>query len=413
MDAATAQPMIDEVDDAIKQAESLAASTSDPTLQGQQENATAMLRKSWSDWSTRQLQQTESNPPTRTDENWTEYGGTTDESDANSGSLLAQAKRFIRDNGSIYAQWSAAINTAGNAAQAVESYVQSNIKAWRTALEGYKASLAAFQAKEQSAQGLEAALKPVADQLSPEAHELLYGQSAQDAVNKLALLPTLISKAEAVISALESGEAAIFSGGDVQLATDAGAAPQTVEQQLQTPTDFSMMTAAGVDQDETGAQGIVSLGNPWAVAGLVVAGLIALLAIIGTIVAWLEGYYQHLGQVSQSDEINKLLAVANNPNSTPEAREAAKKAIEELAKHPPPDPLKPLAALGQELEELLKTGAYIAGGVALVLGGRWVWDNFGDEIKAWLKKTFGRKTNPRRRRARNGKRRTHRRRNYA
>ena len=42
-----------------------------------------------------------------------------------------------------------------------------------------------------------------------------------------------------------------------------------------------MMTAAGVDQDETGAQGIVSLGNPWAVAGLVVAGLIALLAIIG------------------------------------------------------------------------------------------------------------------------------------
>ena len=224
MDAATAQPMIDEVDDAIKQAESLAASTSDPTLQGQQENATAMLRKSWSDWSTRQLQQTESNPPTRTDENWTEYGGTTDESDANSGSLLAQAKRFIRDNGSIYAQWSAAINTAGNAAQAVESYVQSNIKDWRTALEGYKASLAAFQAKEQSAQDLEAALKPVADQLSPEAHELLYGQSAQDAVNKLALLPTLLSTAEAVISALESGEAAIFSGGDVQLATDAGAA---------------------------------------------------------------------------------------------------------------------------------------------------------------------------------------------
>ena len=194
MDAATAQPMIDEVDDAIKQAESLAASTSDPTLQGQQENATAMLRKSWSDWSTRQLQQTESNPPTRTDENWTEYGGTTDESDANSGSLLAQAKRFIRDNGSIYAQWSAAINTAGNAAQAVESYVQSNIKDWRTALEGYKASLAAFQAKEQSAQDLEAALKPVADQLSPEAHELLYGQSAQDAVNKLALLPTLIRR---------------------------------------------------------------------------------------------------------------------------------------------------------------------------------------------------------------------------
>ena len=384
MDAATAQPIIDEVDNAIAQAESEAASASgDAGAYARQ--TTAWLRKSFQDWSTRQLAQTQAN--TRTDDNWTKYGGTQDETDANSDSLLAQAKRFIRDNGSVYVQWYAAIQTAGNAAQAVASFVQSNLADWRTALNGYEASYQGFLKQEADAEALAQALAPVQAQLPPESQDLLYGAAAHTASAKLTLLRTALDAAEATLGALEKGAAAVFDTGDVRLATDAGGAAPSPSDALYTPE---------ITPEDTSAEGLVSIGmTPLLVGTVAVAGLVGTLALCGTLCALLVGYYRHLSEIHKSDETLKLLDIIKDPAASAAAKAAAKKALDALDTEKPFDPFGDLSHLFAEGVSALK--AVVATGV-LVGGGWLVWSNWAAIKAFWQRLIARRATNPRRRR---------------
>lgn len=359
------------VEAATQQAEADAQSVSDPTLRGQTVKATAMLRSAVDSWKGEQLAEVQSGA--KEESWWTDYGK----------SLLDQAGRYVRDNSSFFSQWSNAINVAGNAAQAVEDYVTSNIQSWRTVVDGYNEQYQAFITQETTTEQLAQTLLPAKGTLPPDLEELIFGPTAQAASDTLALLGEALQKADLLVSALESGAQAVFAGSDIQLAPN---------------------------QSVPGLQGRPRLGSPLLVGGAVLAGLIALLTLCGSLVAWLFSYYQHIGQVTQSKAVQDALGTAtgalqtlNDPNATPEAKAAASQivaaatdAAKKLAAQAPPDPFGGLSSVLAKFEQ---AASAVITGTLVVAVGYVVWRNREELLAAikalWEKLT--RKKNPRRR----------------
>lgn len=351
IDAQAAAQLIVPVRAALAEAQKEAASISDADQRAQVQGATAMLQRAVDHWATDQLAIVQSGA--KPDSWWTDYGQ----------ELLTEAQRFVRDNGDFFAQYSRALDVLGNGAQAIQQFIDQVIQDARNKLAAYKKQLDGFNAQELTLETVASTLYPYKDQLSAEAQDLLFGDTAQEASNKLSTGDTIIANVDHWLSELQSGNVkAIVQDGDVSFETS-------------TPTSV---------------QGTYLAEIPVIAAGAV--GLLAVFGILAAIVSWLYAYYQHANQVVQSDEVTKLLNTISDPNTSEQVKEKLSDALGKLAGQKPPDPF---SGLTNTLTTIVKVTAWTAGlGLAGYAAVKW-----GPTLVAWLERKF-RKTNPRRRRRR-------------
>jgi hypothetical protein len=388
MDQDQANADIATVDAAVTEAENEASTVSDPTLRAEIVKATASLRRAEQSWATDQLQEVLNG--TKGDDWWLKYG--TDASDT--GSLISQAHRYVRDNSSFYTQWSNAINNAAAAATDVISFTTEHIAEWQAAIEGYKEKLAAFQTNEEMLQGYAQVLgKAPSVSISTELKNILYGTTAQQAADYVADFSKLLDYGEDLLNKMQAGATFIFSGGDVHLAEGEGLQSSSSSNSSSSSSSSSSSDDSTSSDDssssDAGAHGLVQLGVLELTGGIVIAGIVAVIALLGTIALWLESYYAHANRLIDQEDLEAKIAAAKDPNIS----EGDKKKILDLKPTPPPDPFK---TLWEKVEE---AGAVIVGGGLVVVAGGFAW-RYREEIKAWIKRTFGRRQNPHKRKRR-------------
>jgi hypothetical protein len=265
--------------------------------------------------------------------------------------------------------------------------VSAQIADWRKTVDGLKDQLVRFNATEEALQAAVASLGSAGQNLPAEAQDLLFGQTATEAAGKLTQLSTVLTKADQIVTALESGATAVFHGTDVMLTSDVSSS---------SPADSSTPDDTSDESVDPSQHGLVRVGQ-LQIAGFIVAGLVALITIAYDLNTWLNGYYSHANQELKSKDFQDALAATKDMD--PASRAAVFKALGIVDKDPPAkkDPLSWLQEAEEVFGDLAKAGV-VAGAVGTIIYFR---EPIKMGIKALVAMVKGRRaTNPRKRRRR-------------
>lgn len=389
MDQTTADSLIAPVQAAADAALEQANGVSDTNLRPQMVEATKMLQRAIDDWKNYQLQEVMAG--TREEDRWTGYGQ----------ELLTEAQRFVRDNGDFYAQYSNALNDAGDAAQDIESWISKALADAEGEYNNLSQEILGFNQQQQAAEALAEKLKPVESDLSAEEKDLLYGQTAQDASDYLARGNQLLQMLRTMLDAADAGAKFIFQNNDIVQSGSTPPPPSSTDTSENQSVDPNADQSTDQSTDDSQDQSVSSSGLGAIPALVMGMGILAVIAAITAVIVWLHGYYGHLAEIAHNADLDKLIAVAKDPTLTPDVKKQLLQDMDDANKKNPPDPKGGGGGDNSPMGLVKKALPYVAvaGAGVIVLG------LFTDALKEFtngLRDILGlkRKRNPRKRRRR-------------
>lgn len=389
MDQTTADSLIAPVQAAADAALEQANGVSDTNLRPQMVEATKMLQRAIDDWKNYQLQEVMAG--TREEDRWTGYGQ----------ELLTEAQRFVRDNGDFYAQYSNALNDAGNAAQDIESWISKALADAEGEYNNLSQEILGFNQQQQAAEALAEKLKPVESDLSAEEKDLLYGQTAQDASDYLARGNQLLQMLRTMLDAADAGAKFIFQNNDIVQSGSTPPPPSSTDTSENQSVDPNADQSTDQSTDDSQDQSVSSSGLGAIPALVMGMGILAVIAAITAVIVWLHGYYGHLAEIAHNADLDKLIAVAKDPTLTPDVKKQLLQDMDDANKKNPPDPKGGGGGDNSPMGLVKKALPYVAvAGVGVIVLG--LFTDALKELTNGLRDILGlkRKRNPRKRRRR-------------